>query len=65
MAMPETLSDRAAAARGRASKARRLTNTQTNAADNARLSRYAAELEAKADDLESCLLRAGLGPKGV
>ena len=52
MAMPDTLSGRATAARNLATQASRLSKDQTNAADKARLAQYAAELEAKADDLE-------------
>jgi len=62
MVMPETLSDRAAAARGRASQARRLSKTLTNAADYARMSQYAATLEAKADEMESRLVRVKPSP---
>ena len=52
LAMPETLSDRATAARNLATQARRLANNQTNHAEKAGLAQYAVELEAKADDLE-------------
>ena len=50
--MPETLRDRAAAARKFSAQARRLANDQTNSADKDRLAQYAAELEAKAAEME-------------
>lgn len=50
--MPDTLGDRAAAARTRAAQARRLANNQTDPAEKALLVRYAEELEAIAADLE-------------
>ena len=50
--MPETPSDRAAAARTRATQARRLANDQTDTAEKARLAQYADELEAMAADVE-------------
>ena len=50
--MSETPSDQATAARNLAAQARRLANDQTNEAEKAKLARFAAELEAKADEME-------------
>jgi len=50
--MAESLRDQAVAARKVAAQSRRLANLQTNEAVKAKLSRFAAELEAKADELE-------------
>jgi hypothetical protein len=50
--MPDTLKDQAVAARNLAAQAGRLANDQINEAEKAKLVRFAAELEATADDLE-------------
>ena len=52
MAMPGTLGDQAVAARKLAAQARRLANDQINEAEKSKLSLFAAELEAKADEME-------------